>query len=288
MNYANAVKRTAGVFCSAAGLIAYVSRTSQAQSQSPRNASTTGVVKFTTKSALNSEDITMILDPANKLECVVVDSFIDFRSGEGGNGINYDDVLATVLKRQSDFRSTPQGENIRSDSVLWVDTQSEVNSGVIGQLIDAMATLPSVLGSPGVKLALPRHIQLAHFDNLQSKYVAHRDNKPTSRLNIDDDAVWLSQPEQRCRFLTCVLYLTPPAPAAEWDLTVDGGGLRVFCGCDEQDDSGYSAQSVVDIAPCSGRLVLFASRSLLHEVLPTTRARRVALTAWLLDYPDEG
>ena len=50
-------------------------------------------------------------------------------------------------------------------------------------------------------------------------------------MNIDDDSVWLSQPEQRYRYLTCILYVTPD----NWNVAEDGGALRVYLGCEEND-----------------------------------------------------
>jgi hypothetical protein len=245
------------------------------------NPTNSDFVKYTTKFRLNPNDIEDMLNPDSKLECIVVDSFVDLRTAEGG--VDYIDVAHMVLERSANFHPTQQGDHIRTDCIMWVARLEE--SPALRPLIDAMSTLPA-LAPPGVQLSVPSNFQLAHFEKRDAKYIAHRDNKPASRVNLDDDSLWLSQPEQRHRFLTCVLYLTPPAPAPEWKCPTDGGGLRVYCGCDEDDDGGYSARCVVDVAPRSGRLVLFPSERLLHEVLPTRRSGRIALTAWLLKYPD--
>ena len=58
--------------------------------------------------------------------------------------------------------------------------------------------------------------------------------------------------------------------------------VPMFGGCDEDDDAGGSATDVEDVAPVGGRLVVFDSRAILHEVLPATRVR-LAMTAWLLN-----
>ncbi len=133
-----------------------------------------------------------------------------------------------------------------------------------------------------MKLTNPRHIQAAVYSTAGAHYLAHRDNKPKSQRNVDDDALWLSNPDQRNRHLTCVLYLTP----CGWDSQRDGGALRCYVGCAEGDDEGYSATHVVDIEPLPGRLVVFPSDQLLHEVRPLVRDRptepRIALTIWLL------
>ena len=62
----------------------------------------------------------------------------------------------------------------------------------------------------------------------------------------------------------------------------DGGCLRVFLGCAPDDDSGCTAQEIFDIAPISGRLVIFPSAKVPHEVRPCRRAGRFALTMWVL------
>lgn len=93
--------------------------------------------------------------------------------------------------------------------------------------------------------------------------------------------MWLSQPDQRYRSLTCILYLTPD------DVKRDGGALKCFLGCSDSDTTGETASSVVGIEPKAGRLVLFSSTAILHEVLPSNRKNRFAVTAWFLNRPLE-
>ncbi|MEZ6020961.1 MAG: 2OG-Fe(II) oxygenase [Planctomycetota bacterium] len=65
--------------------------------------------------------------------------------------------------------------------------------------------------------------------------------------------------------MSSVLYLNP-----HW--TPDAGGeLRIF------DDAGQA--EIATLEPFYGRLVLFLSERIPHEVLPTTRAR-FSLTGW--------
>ena len=71
---------------------------------------------------------------------------------------------------------------------------------------------------------------------------------------------------------------------SDWNTKTDGGALRCYLDCVDEDDSGYSSKDIVDIEPKFGRLILFKSREVLHEVLPTTRNNRLALTLWLLDH----
>lgn len=74
------------------------------------------------------------------------------------------------------------------------------------------------------------------------------------------------------RLLSFVLYLNE-----NWQET-DGGQLRFFI---PQPDGSEATQ---DIMPVEGRMVIFRSDLLEHEVLPATR-QRLSLTGWMLNQP---
>eukprot|EP00986_Skeletonema_menzelii_P011333 scaffold5812_cov139-Skeletonema_menzelii.AAC.12 len=98
------------------------------------------------------------------------------------------------------------------------------------------------------------------------------------------------------RRLTCILYMNP-----DYQDGVDGGELRIFCGSDSpstitsnnNDDSNDGEETkkgeVVDITPHGGRMVVFWSDEIPHEVLPTApnadksdeMRDRYALTVWI-------
>ena len=67
------------------------------------------------------------------------------------------------------------------------------------------------------------------------------------------------------RIITAVYYLTP----SDWSPQLDGGCLRLF------------SEPNYDVVPYSNRLVLFRSDCVEHEVLPSLRRERMALTVWL-------
>ena len=94
----------------------------------------------------------------------------------------------------------------------------------------------------------------------------HLDNDPEDP-GADDGAPGL---RARDRAVTAILYLNP-----DWE-EAHGGCLRVRL----EDEKGE-----VDIAPAWGRVVLFDSRRITHEVRPA-RHGRWALTAWINDGPD--
>ncbi|KAK1742879.1 2OG-Fe(II) oxygenase [Skeletonema marinoi] len=100
------------------------------------------------------------------------------------------------------------------------------------------------------------------------------------------------------RRLTCILYMNP-----DYQDGVDGGELRIFCGSggssstttsnsdngNSDDEAKKKKDDVVDITPDGGRMVLFWSDEIPHEVLPTAPTAdkldemrdRYALTVWI-------
>ena len=85
------------------------------------------------------------------------------------------------------------------------------------------------------------------------------------------------------REITAILYLTPPDPP--WRASM-GGALRLFVGAAVTDNSGESCtEPPVELLPATGRLVLFQSRTMLHEVLRVHGGGRTALSCWLLCDP---
>lgn len=69
------------------------------------------------------------------------------------------------------------------------------------------------------------------------------------------------------RLLTCVYYLTPH----DWNQEQDGGALRVF-----HEHQGKTT----DICPNRDRMVVFRADKIEHQVLPSLRRPRTAITLW--------
>ena len=145
----------------------------------------------------------------------------------------------------------------------------------------------------GLELLAPEAAMVTCFDGNGSHFVAHRDNACEVDLSdgdssADDDTAPAASASAsaaaaldgasciNAREVTAILYAN-----ADWDES-HGGCLRCHIGADIDDGTGETAEEVRDVAPCAGRLVLFKSRELLHEVLPS-QARRVAISLWLLD-----
>jgi len=77
------------------------------------------------------------------------------------------------------------------------------------------------------------------------------------------------------RLLTFVYYLTP----SDWDSELDGGALRMFL--PSKQETASNTDTHVDITPHSDRLLVFRSDMIEHEVMPSLRRDRIAITVWL-------
>lgn len=105
------------------------------------------------------------------------------------------------------------------------------------------------------------------FSTGGAHYVKHLDN------DVTDSNTRLGPPGQRIcdREITAIVYLNE-----NWNDDVDGGMLRLYPSTTEETPQ----PPPIDIAPEAGRIVLFQSRLVEHEVLPAFR-ERWALSAWI-------
>jgi hypothetical protein len=75
-----------------------------------------------------------------------------------------------------------------------------------------------------------------------------------------------------------VYYLTPDG----WDAELDGGALRMYSSHNVHGrEKVQSTLDYWDIAPFSDRMVVFRSDCIEHQVMPSLRRERIALTIWL-------
>ena len=115
-------------------------------------------------------------------------------------------------------------------------------------------------------------------ESIACRYERHRDGFPSAGGDEDDSSsgpMW--------RRVTSILYLNE----SEWP-AAHGGALRVYHpqrpssnthALDRADSVTISDSTWLDVFPQGGRLVIFMSGAVEHEVLPAY-APRVALTAW--------
>ena len=65
----------------------------------------------------------------------------------------------------------------------------------------------------------------------------------------------------------------------DWDLSRDGGGLRLYLDGQLDDSDNDMVREYQDVTPAGGTLVLFPSDAIPHEVLDTNR-ERLAVVGW--------
>ena len=190
-----------------------------------------------------------------------------------------------MLMMNADLHPPGQPDHVRSDVVCWLhgddleldreltggtaDTYLAVTKRVVRQLrgvahaVQRHVSQPLTAGESGSwgrDLQVPLSAMVACYDGAGTRYVQH----------VDNDGVTGDRRE-----LSAVLYVND----ANWDCEKDGGALRCH------DVVGGYTDTYTDIAPVGGRLVLFKSRKVLHEVMPSQR-RRFAITIWF-EGPDE-
>ena len=146
--------------------------------------------------------------------------------------------------------------DVRGDRVCWLSNDRpnpHSVSHVLAALHNAVAELAAVLdGWPGVASSS----QLAVYET-GGRYVRHLDVRRGGGGPV--------------RRLTAIVYLNE-GWQSDW-----GGQLRLYGRCGIV--AGEESETSVDVFPVYGRLLLFASEEVEHEVLPATH-RRVAITTW--------
>lgn len=161
--------------------------------------------------------------------------------------------------------------DVRQDQILSIRENDEHDHG--DALIHCMKLLrgiPFLLEkfdyATSHSHVVPRQCQLAMYKPDGSIYVRHLD-----RCNVSIYEMglleWLRASDYRHRVVTAILYLNAP----DWD---GGGELRLFDNADD-DDKRYS-----DIVPSGGKLIIFDSSRVEHQVLASHHEDRFALTCW--------
>lgn len=128
----------------------------------------------------------------------------------------------------------------------------------------------------------------AVYDGRGACYRQHRDNE-WQRLLRPRTASTGSRPEKRpegawmnFRELTMLAYVNQASSFSDaHDIgRKNGGRLRCYQSTKLGDLEGSTATEKTDVAPLGGTAIIFRSRDLLHEVLPSF-ARRYCLTLWI-------
>ena len=150
--------------------------------------------------------------------------------------------------------------NVRNDLVGWLETSVLAAKPALAPVVALLRGIPAeVERHAGWRLSVPPLVQAALYDgSAGSPSFYHR------HLDCGD-------PSANPRRLTAILYLNP-----HWDTCAHGGALRAY----------LRNGSVRDIAPEAGRLLLFNSCEVPHEVLPAF-ASRMAITLWAFAAEEE-
>jgi len=113
----------------------------------------------------------------------------------------------------------------------------------------------------------------------------HEGNEQQPKNGVDSDNTKQggsrnqADEEPMKRIVTAVYYATPD----DWDADLDAGCLRLFAALPGNRVGGGArgGSSVVDVVPYRNRLVVFRSDAVEHQVLPSKRRPRRAITIWL-------
>jgi len=145
-------------------------------------------------------------------------------------------------------------ETTRGDKMTWISNLNDIHSyPKLTAILNYIDTLRKELNEATELNSTSTRIQLACYPGNGSRYVKHKDAIPP----INNDLT----PKRR---LTVLLYLNP-----DWK-TDCGGHLRLHLKNDQ----------VFDVEPKAGTLLIFLSRQIDHEVLPTFKIPRFAITTW--------
>jgi len=203
--------------------------------------------------------------------------------------------IRSLASTEGGFGTNRQRAEIRSDRVVWLHEDDCTCGALMEQLKGTQAVREAVLLLKGLGAALqraagegtwtlevPTRCMLSLYaGGAPVGYRPHRDNVSGGSF-MKDEGGWLADREQADRELTTILYLNQQ----DWP-PEHGGALRCYLGADAEDTEGATAKEVVDIAPRGGRLVVFKSRVVLHEVVAPAEGAppRHALSCWLLQDP---
>ena len=168
-------------------------------------------------------------------------------------------------------------DTIRNDKIYWVgETNKDDKDDPLLQAIRILRSIPYELN---MKHGVPMICQLSCFDK-GGKYVAHRDVPQVMDTHYTLSNLLLYMLSiVNTREITIVLYLN----SLDWDSTNDtgnnNGNLRLYVDAHHNDTKGSTSTKIIDIPPLGGRVIIFNSSELLHEVLPS-KNQRIALTLW--------
>ena len=193
--------------------------------------------------------------------------------------------ISKIYDKKKFGNNAENEEEYRTDKVTWIHENIEgqlISSKLAEGLLKVLRVCRNIpLEIVNLNYCAPEELgvpiinQLAIYDGKNKGYKAHRD-QPEHKIGFTHPLQSALQGTLLDRKLTIILYLNE-----NWD-TNNGGDLRIFLDTDMADMTGARSKSYIDIAPLGGRIVIFDSASILHEVRPTLQedCKRYALTLW--------
>lgn len=221
--------------------------------------------------------------PQSEQGLLVIDDFLSSKELRSARG-EADRLLVGGKLQQSVQQSFG-----RTDQYTFVTKErgAELGCPVLGSLVERIRNVAKELDGKtcytpqgtgdAVPFRIPEQCMLATYNGGGTRYRAHRDNACESGEQLRGK----SNLEKNARYLTMILYLNIRWQE-EW-----GGQLRCHFSSDCMDKVGCrddcrGTECHLDVQPLGGRLCIFFSRDLLHEVLPSWQ-RRWALSLWVED-----
>mmetsp|Transcript_15916 Transcript_15916/g.19742 ORF Transcript_15916/g.19742 Transcript_15916/m.19742 type:complete len:164 (+) Transcript_15916:330-821(+) len=154
------------------------------------------------------------------------------------------------------FMTPGKPHKARGDWLLWLSRNHPyLLSPPLSLLLAKYEAIQHELASTAIKLQGEQESQMAYYAESGIGYRRHRDTIP-------DDG---SEPSD-ARRITAITYCNP-----DWQPT-HGGELRLWL-------SRHDGYEVIELDPKPGRLLIFLSGLLDHEVRPSF-SPRVAVTTW--------
>lgn len=196
----------------------------------------------------------------------------------------------TMLLKKRFAKNGNEDIDVRTDIVFQISEifrkeQKQVIGDALLLALRCVRAIPSELGDLGIEnsnLGVPYVNQLACYDGKLSHYIPHRDAPEIMEGQTRHPFTWLTpgMDEPFDRQITIILYLNEPT----WDSNSGGltesGHLKCYLHTEPFDMVGTSATETLSIQPIGGRMVIFNSKTILHEVCPSDQ-RRSAITCWV-------
>lgn len=173
-----------------------------------------------------------------------------------------------AFPKEGVFACEPDGQDYYTapDLLMYMSTIIQLLPPLLNHAYkDLISTNDATIESP---LTLSHELQLSN-QAFNAKLAVTSPGGSVYPLHVDNTLGIKGSPQDDSRKLTCILYLNP---------IVEGGDLRL-----------YLEDGILDLSPDSGRVVMFWSDEIPHEVLPCAPHEssdeeeydRYALTVWI-------